>query len=203
MSRLGVAKDRAGLVNTLDRVWARQNVGVVWRHYRRMNELLEVEEESDDPMVAATAEHRRAHNAANAVLFVCANVEEILWVLWQKVASGEELGGRGGLERFKPALGTHGLGLDLGQAEWWEALLDAFTVRDCLLHGNGRLALLKTSKRATMDRILEREGSGLWVEHDRVQVGDLFVRRTVNAAVAMVEAMHRTQEELAQAAEEE
>lgn len=184
----------SGTVADLDRWWARVNLGVVLRHYERLDALLEAEEASGDVREAAFASDSRALNAGHAVLYVCSNLEEILWFLWETVFRIRGVPGRGGLDRFKPALGDKGLGLDLGRAVWWEPLQDAFTLRDCLLHGNGRLALLTPKKRAAMDRILERVGDGLSVEHDRVRVQHQYVMETLRAAVAMIDAIHVARE---------
>jgi hypothetical protein len=188
----------ATLVNAMDRWSWSTNLGVVRRHYQRLSELLKADRDSTDPPTVASVDESLSYNAAHAVLFTCANLEEMLWFLWRTVGRDGGPDRRGGLDRFKPALGPGGLGIDLGSAAWWEPLRDAFTVRDCLLHGNGRLGLLTPRKRAALDRTLERAGKDLSVNHDRVKVSDRYVRKTLGFAMAMVDAIHAARERLAE-----
>jgi hypothetical protein len=181
----------AGLLRALRRWGYRINLDLVLRHFVTVEELIAADDDdATNPEKRASAEVSRRLNAVNAVLLACATVEEILWLVERAGPATTISGDRRGLDRFKPALA--GLGIPVGEATWWTQLKDAYVVRDCLLHSNGRLSLMKVRKRGRIEAVLAAE-SGLSERHDRVQVASAYVRKVVMAAQAMIDAICQAQ----------
>ena len=83
----------------------------------------------------------------------------MLFHLW-KVKIGEGPPEGNGLERHKLLLQK--LGIDLGSSTAWQNLTDAAKIRNCLLHVNGRVDLLR--KPAEVERVIKRLSGNIAVD---------------------------------------
>lgn len=107
----------------------------------------------------------------NALLMMYSYLEEWLYHRWKTYASSTDLVDReGSLGRFKNV--ARQLGVDLS-SNLWQELKNTEEVRNCLLHANGRISLLKVHQK--IKTIIEKEKSGLEISKDRIQISGEYL----------------------------
>jgi len=79
--------------------------------------------------------------------------------------------GGGSLGRFKNV--AKQLGIDLS-SKLWQDLKNAEEIRNCILHANGRISLLKYPQK--VKTIIEEENSGLKIVKDRVVISSDYLQ---------------------------
>jgi hypothetical protein len=159
----------------------RRNLSVVVEHYEKMDELISGSVDPSERGSEAGARFDRSFNASNAVLRTCGYLTEALWNIAEGKPPPKNRRGENPLDRYKSLLRSAPFELELGERHW-QTLRDAFEVRNCLLHGNGRLALMNEKSTASLKALMTRRQEGLQLRHDRLEVGRPFVLDVVAAA---------------------
>lgn len=120
----------------------------------------------------------------NTFLMMYSYLEEWLYVTWKAYAPNAGLSAqKGSISRFKEILKQ--LGADLS-SNYWQVLMDAEEIRNCLLHANGRISLLKDSKKTKVENIISKKDSTLKIDKDRIVIsGDYLQKFNVNIADLM------------------
>lgn len=137
----------------------------------------------DEPIPRDTLELYDKMNSANSLLVALGFLEEMLVLLWRRQFRRRKIpGGKSPLDRYKLLLDT--LHVDPGSSG---VLRDAFTVRNCLLHANGRISLTRNPDE--MRACITRHPRALEVDLDRVRVTSVFLQRCVVAIRELREQM--------------
>jgi len=109
----------------------------------------------------------------NTFLMMFSYLEEWLYVYWKAYAPNVELENKkGSIGRFRNIV-KH-LGADLS-SNCWQVLMDAEEIRNCLLHANGRISLLKDSKK--VKDIIAKKDSRLTIVMDRVVISGEYLQK--------------------------
>lgn len=109
----------------------------------------------------------------NTFLMMHSYLEEWLYVVWKAYAPNVELDNeKGSIGRFKNIVKQ--LGVDLS-SNYWQVLMDAEKLRNCLLHANGRISLLKDSRK--VKAIIKKKDSGLTIVKDRVVISSEYLQK--------------------------
>lgn len=118
----------------------------------------------------ALYDYDRIHNI-NTLLMMYSYLEEWLYHCWKTYASNTDLVDReGSLGRFKNI--ARQLGVDLS-SKLWQELKNTEEVRNCLLHANGRISLLKDPQK--INTIIERKNTGLEIAKDRIRISGEYL----------------------------
>lgn len=108
----------------------------------------------------------------NTLLIMYSYLEEWLYHCWKTYAPNIDLVGRAGsLGRFKNV--ARQLGVNLS-SKLWQDLKNAEEVRNCLLHANGRISLLKDPQK--IKTIIEKKNSGLKIVNDHVELSSEYLQ---------------------------
>lgn len=107
----------------------------------------------------------------NTFLMMYSYLEEWLYHCWKTYLPNENLDGKGSLGRFKNVVKK--LGIDL-LSKTWQNLKNAEEVRNCLLHANGRISLLKDPQK--IDTIIQESKSRLCVKMDSIQISGQYLQ---------------------------
>ncbi|HBE44396.1 MAG TPA: hypothetical protein DDW17_02805 [Deltaproteobacteria bacterium] len=119
---------------------------------------------------SAFYDYDRIHNI-NTLLMMYSYLEEWLYHCWKIYAPNIDLvDGKGSLGRYKNV--ARQLGVD-SSSKLWEELKNTEKVRNCLLHANGRVSLLKDPQ--SINTIIERGKSGLEITKDRIQISGEYL----------------------------
>lgn len=109
----------------------------------------------------------------NTFLMMYSYLEEWLFVDWKAYASNVELENKkGSIGRFRNVVKQ--LGVDLS-SNYWQVLMDAEEIRNCLLHANGRISLLKDSVK--VKNIIDKKDSRLTIVMDRVVISGEYLQK--------------------------
>lgn len=137
------------------------------------------EAEELDPAQPSLVEWYRDTNATNTLLLLAAYLEEMLGLRWKaKRMAGDP---DPGLKGFKPVLEG------FVSRPAWATLVDAFLIRNCVLHQNRRLDLLAGKKRSALERIVSNHQGTLEVRNKRLRVSPEHVRIVVEAAYELTD----------------
>ena len=111
----------------------------------------------------------------NTLLMMYSYLEERLYHCWKTyVPNVVPLNSGGSLGRFKNV--AKQLGIDLSST-LWQDLKNAEEIRNCLLHANGRISLLRSPQKIkTIIEIIERKNSGLEIIKDRVVISSDYLQ---------------------------
>ena len=131
-------------------------------------------------------------NAANSLLIGIAYVEELLILLWRWRFRSEPVPKGSSIKRYKPLL--RALGLNAETLSCWATVQDAYKIRNCLLHANGRVSFMRDSEE--LRACIRRHQGALDERHDRVVVTSQFLRHFVHAARELRDRMLEAQFEL-------
>jgi len=109
----------------------------------------------------------------NTFLMMYSYLEEWLYHYWHSYVPHAKLEDReGSLGRFKNVAQL--LGIDLC-SKLWQELRNAEELRNCLLHANGRISLLKNPNK--IKSVIESKNSGLEIMNDRVVISGMYLQR--------------------------
>jgi len=118
------------------------------------------------------AETYKNHLMINTFLMLYSHLEEWLYLIWKKYGRDIELeDSRGSISKYKPFL-KGVFKMDLSKDWDWSLLIDAEKIRNCLLHANGRIDLVRN--RAEMDSVIKRHKTYLHMKTKR-----LFIHQTL------------------------
>ena len=116
-------------------------------------------------------------------------LEEWLYVSWKSYAPNIDLNNKNGsISRFKNIV--HQLGVDLS-SNYWQVLMDAEEVRNCLLHANGRISLLKDSNK--IRNIINKKGLKLTIDKDRVIISSEYLQIFNNNIANLMDIINNSQ----------
>lgn len=165
--------------------WAlRSGLRLVLRYYDEMERLISEAVDPTDRASVVDEPIAHAYNAANAVLRACAYLTEAAYIISDGAVPRRR---RPILDQLKPHLKRRGL--DLG-GQQWETVKDAFEVRHCLLHANGRLSLMEEAQADDLRSIIAKHPEGIHLHHrDRIRIQRPFVvevARAVNWVISGV-----------------
>ncbi|MBP8960482.1 MAG: hypothetical protein KBG40_08680 [Bacteroidales bacterium] len=108
----------------------------------------------------------------NTFLMMYSYLEECLYIYWKEYAPKVKLEiKKGSIGRFKNIVKQ--LGVDLS-SNCWQVIMEAEEIRNCLLHANGRISLLKDSKK--VKNIIKKD-SGLTISRDRVVIYGEYLQK--------------------------
>lgn len=108
----------------------------------------------------------------NTLLMMFSYLEEWLYHCWKLYAPNIDLVDReGSLGRFKSVAKQLGLNLS---SKLWQDLKNVEEIRNCLLHANGRISLLKDPQK--IKTIIEKKHSGLEIEKDYVRISGEYLK---------------------------
>ncbi len=125
----------------------------------------------------------------NTFLMMYSYLEEWLYVDWKAYAPNIELQNKkGSIGRFRNIVKQ--LGVDLSSS-YWHALMDAEEIRNCLLHANGRISLLKDSKK--IKDIIAKEDSRLTINMDRVVISGEYLHKLNENIVNLMDIINSSQ----------
>ena len=112
----------------------------------------------------------------NTFLMMYSYLEEWLYVDWKAYAPNVELDKENGsIGRFKNIVKQ--LGVDVS-SNCWQVLMEAKKIRNCLLHANGRISLLKDSKKVKeVKNIIDKKDSRLTIVMDRVIISGEYLQK--------------------------
>jgi len=82
------------------------------------------------------------------------------------------------------------LGVDLS-SNYWQVLMDAEEVRNCLLHANGRISLLKDSNK--IRNIINKKGLKLTIDKDRVIISSEYLQIFNNNIANLMDIINNSQ----------
>ncbi len=171
--------------------WAgRGSLSLVHRHFEAMEQLIQDSGDERGQREDFRRESARRINAKTALLLTCANVEEVLYTTWTRELPDEEMPSRGGIAGFKRMLGKKGFGIALDTASWWEDLVDAFELRNCLLHGNGRVSYQKERRQRRIRTLIARHPDRYGMHRDRLEVLPVGVIRAIGAAAELLDEIY-------------
>lgn len=125
----------------------------------------------------------------NTFLMMYSYLEEWLYVSWKSYAPNIDLNNKNGsISRFKNIV--HQLGVDLS-SNYWQVLMDAEEVRNCLLHANGRISLLKDSNK--IRNIINKKGLKLTIDKDRVIISSEYLQIFNNNIANLMDIINNSQ----------
>jgi hypothetical protein len=109
----------------------------------------------------------------NTFLMMYSYLEEFLFHYRKEYTPNVNLiVGKGSISRFKDVVKQ--LGVDLS-SKLWQELKNAEEIRNCLLHANGRISLLKNPKK--VKTIIEKKDSSLVIDKDCVVISGTYLQR--------------------------
>lgn len=109
----------------------------------------------------------------NTFLMMYSFLEEWLYHCWKTYVPNIDLVvGEGSIGRFRDVVKQLGVDLSL---KLWQDFKNDEEVRNCLLHANGRISLLKDSQK--IRTISEKKSSGLKIVKDRVEISSKYLQR--------------------------
>jgi len=108
----------------------------------------------------------------NTFLMMYSYLEEWLYISWKSYAPNVDLvNKKGSIGRFRNIV--HQLGVDLS-SNYWQVLMDAEELRNCLLHANGRISLLYDPKK--IRNIIDKKVLKLTIVKDRVVISGEYLQ---------------------------
>jgi hypothetical protein len=149
---------------------------------------------ADTPQEVRSLHHQKTTYAqvfdgqlrSTTFLLMYAHTEEWFFLLNKIYAPDSQLAARAGsIQRFKPVIRDR-LGLDVSSDANWLFLCDAEKLRDCLLHANGRISLMK--KPEDIKLLVKRHKQMLTIANDRLGVSLPFLNRFKDAIDAIISA---------------
>src|SRR5664280_572612 len=135
-----------------------------------LREKLGMLEAQNDPVIQTKIELYDKMNSANVLLLALGFLEEMMIIIWKRRFPEDSIPDGSSILRYKPLMKN--LGLDLANMPCWNVLLDAYKVRNCLLHANGRIDLMKDP--IEMRLCIKQHGDVLDKRLERVVVTSLF-----------------------------
>lgn len=109
----------------------------------------------------------------NIFLMMYSYLEEWLYVDWKANVPNVELENKkGSIGRFRNIVKQSGVDLS---SNYWQVLMDAEEIRNCLLHANGRISLLKDSEK--VKNIIHKKDSRLTIVMDRVVISGEYLQK--------------------------
>ena len=125
----------------------------------------------------------------NTFLMMYSYLEEWLYVYWKAYAPNIDLENKkGSIGRFRNILKQFGVDLS---SNYWQVLMDAEEVRNCLLHANGRISLLKDSKKAK--DIIAKKDSRLTIVKDRVVISGEYLQKFNENIANLMDIINKSQ----------
>jgi hypothetical protein len=107
-------------------------------------------------------------------LLMYSHAEEWLYQIWRTYAKEYELEPRkGSIRRFKKVV-KNALGVDVKHDTNWQVLCGSEIVRDCLLHANGRVSMMRAP--GIIEGVVRRRKGLLEINKDRLRISTVFLQ---------------------------
>lgn len=144
--------------------------GLLKAQFQDLNKVDNKDKESNLRENAFFDYDRNLH--VNTFLMMYSYLEEWLYHYWKAYAPNVELDKKkGSIGRFKDIVRQLGVDLSL---KYWQILIDAEEIRNCLLHANGRISLLNDPQKVR--KIIDKKGSKLEIVMDRVVISGEYLQ---------------------------
>jgi len=160
---------------------------------------IENHKEKDEKLVDLKIERNlysetyKNHLMVNTFLMLYSHLEEWLYLIWRKFGKDIELtGNRESISKYKPFFQAV-FKMDLSKDKDWRLLKDAEKIRNCLLHANGRIDLVKN--KADMDSILKKYKNQLHIKTKRICISQELVEILFGTIQSVIYKVDRLQEE--------
>jgi hypothetical protein len=139
-----------------------------------INDIKNTERERNFERAALDSYDRMLH--INTFLMMYSYLEEWLYNGWKAYAPNVMLVDRdGSIGRFKNVV-NH-LGVDLS-SRLWQTLKNTEEIRNCILHANGRISLMRNPhKKNKLLIIIDKKNSGLKIDNDRIEISGEFLQK--------------------------
>jgi hypothetical protein len=163
------------------RYFQRHNLNFVVQFHNLVRHLIKEKRSSPeakhDPWLESVLESHEKLNGRNALLMLLAHLEEVLILRWRSRRRGEPIPRGSSIKRFVPLLRV--CGCEPGAMPSWTLIQDAYTLRNCLLHTNGRVSLMKDPDEVTA--CVARHKPTLKKAGDRLEVAPEFLEKLAQA----------------------
>lgn len=134
---------------------------------------------ADDSWIMGDLELFYEMHSRNAFLAFFSYAEEMMYQMIRHTCPTKAIDKRSGLVRFMPGLTA--IGLDLGRSAAWSFFDDASAIRNCLLHANGRVSVMRDEGRKAVEHVLAKYPNALKQNSDRIRIGPKFSLRVVQS----------------------
>jgi len=129
----------------------------------------------------------------NTFLMLYSHLEEWLYLIWRKFGKDIKLVGKGGsISKYGPFFQAV-FKMDLSKDRDWMLLNDAEKIRNCLLHTNGRIDLVKNKNE--IDSALRRYKNQLHIKTKRLYISQELVEKFFSSIQSVIYKVDRLQEE--------
>jgi hypothetical protein len=135
------------------------------------------EEVNNNPAAQKTIEYYDNINTANFLLLSISFLEEMLIQLWRRQLPNARMPKGSSILRYIPVMDN--LGLELGKMHCWSVVTDAYLIRNCLLHTNGKIYLIGNQK--DIRSCINRHNDVLDEHLEVIVVTPLLLERSINA----------------------
>ena len=107
-------------------------------------------------------------------LLLYSHLEEWLYLIWKMYGNSIKLdsNNKGSISRFKPIIQS-ALSIELSADRKWQFLVEAETVRNCLLHANARIDL--STKRKMLVSIIKASSGSLYENNSRLYMNQKYL----------------------------
>lgn len=133
------------------------------------------------------------HLMVNTFLMLYSHLEEWLYLIWRKYGKDIELKDkRGSISKYKPFFQA-AFKMDLSKDRDWSLLIDAEKIRNCLLHANGRIDLVKN--KADMESVLKRHKKHLHIKTKRLYISQELIEKLFSSIQSIIFKVKTIEEE--------
>jgi len=160
---------------------------ITFHNYMRslLREKRNASDVQNDPASQFILEYYDKKNSVNTFLLAISFLEEMLILIWKRQMPNDPLPKGSSILRYEPLLKK--LGLDLNNLPCWGVVKDAYLLRNCLLHANGRIHLMRN--RAEIRSCIKRHEDVLDVKLEIIAISPLFLERCIYAIQELIEKM--------------
>ena len=112
--------------------------------------------------------------SSNTFLLLYSHLEEFIYHIWKMYCPDIDISGNrsGSISRYKPIF-RRLLNNDLSSSEIWEFITECEKLRNCILHANGRIDLLKQP--SEIKGIIKKHSNFITIENKKVIIEYEFV----------------------------
>jgi hypothetical protein len=125
----------------------------------------------------------------NTFLLMYAQLEEFLLLIKNSFDNRQIISNSGSIMRFNAVL-KNTLKFNCSEDREWEILCDFEKIRDCILHSNSRVSLMKEKKKEEIERIVRNSKDKLSIKADRIKLSGeflLIVSETIESVVKRID----------------
>lgn len=124
----------------------------------------------------------------NIFLMLYSQLEEYLYHVWKIYAKEQTVSNSGSLKRYNKIMRSV-LSKDLGQVREWNLLCDYEKVRNCILHANGRMSILRNKN--DLEIIINKSNGQLNKKKDRIELAGEYLESFVNTIESLIKLVEK------------